>query len=204
MTTTATPIETVRVPLDAVTQAEIRVGFGGGDLTVGPAEPGVLVSGSFEGGVIQRSGGPGKLALEPLSPGRPLVTWRPVIWNMAVTTEIPVDFRLDTGANRSTIDLTSMRIRRLEIHTGASETRVRMPASGQTEARIECGFASVTLTIPEGVAARIRGTMGLGAVVVEETRFPRVTDGWASSDFETAPNRMDITVSGGFGSVNVS
>jgi hypothetical protein len=204
MTTTATTIETVRVPLDDLTQAEIRVGFGGGDLTVGPAEPGVLLSGSFEGGVIQRSEGPGKLALEPLSPGRPLVTWRPVIWNMAVTTEIPVDFRLDTGANRSTIDLTSMRIRRLEIHTGASETRVRMPANGQTAARIECGFASVNLTLPEGVAARIRGTMGLGAVVVEESRFPRVTDGWASADFETSPNRMDITVSGGFGSVNVS
>ena len=204
MTTTTTTDETVSLPLVGLSEAEIRVGFGGGELTVGPAEPGILLSGSFEGGVIQRSEKPGKLVLEPRSPGRPLLTWRPVLWNMAVTTEIPVDFRLDTGANRSTIDMTSMRIRQLEIHTGASETRVRLPAKGQTAARIECGFASVNLTVPEGVRARIRGTMGLGAVVVDESRFPRGIDGWASADFETAPNRMDITVAGGFGSVNVS
>jgi len=202
-TTSTTTIENVVIPLAGLTEADIRVGFGGGDLTLGPAEPGVLISGAFEGGVIQRSGGVGRIALEPRSPGQPLVTWRPVTWEMALTAEIPVDLRLDTGANRSTIDLTTLRIRRLELHTGASETHLRLPSAGQTTARVECGFASVHLAIPQGVAARIRGTMGIGAITVDASRFPRGDEGWASPDFETAPNRMDITVAGGFGSVDV-
>lgn len=201
--TSGAAIENIVIPVDGLNEAEIRIGFGGGDLTVGPAEPGVLISGAFEGGVIQRSGGAGRIALEPRNPGRPLVTWRPVIWAMAVTAEIPVDLRLDTGANRSTIDLTTLRIRQLELHTGASETHVRLPANGRTTARVECGFASVQLVVPEGVAACVRGSMGIGSLVVDASRFPRVGDGWASPDFETAPNRIDITVAGGFGSVDV-
>jgi hypothetical protein len=203
MAATAPTSDQIVLPLEDLSEAEIRVGFGGGELTLGPADPGVLVSGSFEGGMIQRTSTPGKLALEPKNPGRPLVTWRPVIWNMAMTTEIPVDFRLDTGANRSTIDLSAMRIRRLELHTGASETRVRLPANGRTTARIECGFAAVQLVVPQGVAARIGGSMGLGALTVDEARFPRTVDGWASEGFDAAANRIDIVVAGGFGTVSV-
>jgi hypothetical protein len=202
-TTSTTAIEHLVIPLDGLADAEIRIGFGGGDLTVGPAEPGVLLSGAFEGGVIQRLGGPGRIALEPQSPGRPLVTWRPVNWELALSAQIPVDLRLDTGANRSTIDLTTLRIRRLEIHTGASETHVLLPSAGETIARIECGFASIHLAVPEGVAVRVRGTMGIGALTVDATRFPRVGDGWASPDFEKAADRMDISVAGGFGSVDI-
>ena len=204
MTTTPLANETIAVPLSGLVEAEVRLGFGGGELTVGPAQPGTLISGTFEGGVIQRSKAPGRIELEPLSPGRPLVTWRPVQWNMGLTTEIPVDFRLDTGANRSTIDLTGLRIRRLEIHTGASETNVQLPAAGETAVRVECGFASVNLVVPHGVAARISGTVSLGAIDVDESRFPRVAEGWASADYETAANRVDISVSGGFGSVRIT
>jgi hypothetical protein len=132
------------------------------------------------------------------------VTWAPVRWEVGVTTEIPIDLRLDTGANRSVIDLTTLRIRQLELHTGASDTTVRLPAHGQPLIRVECGFASAVLLVPEGVAAKIRGTMGLGSVTVDEARFPRATEEWVSPDYETATDRADITVAGGFGSIRVS
>lgn len=203
MTTTSAPIETLSVPIDGLAEAQIRLGFGGGELTLGRADPATLVSGSFEGGVIQKSSGPGRIALEPSQPGRPLVTWAPTHWDVRVTGEIPVDLRLDTGANRSIVDLTTLQIRRLELHTGASESTIRLPATGRTAVRIDCGFASVYADVPQGVAARIRGKMGLGAIQVDETRFPRGADGWASADFETAPNRVDISIDGGFGTVRV-
>lgn len=203
MTSTSTLNETLAVPLDGLSEASVRVGFGGGELTVGQAEPGTLVSGRFEGGVIQKSSAPGKIELEPRTPGLPLVTFGPVHWNVGLTAEIPVDLRLDTGANRSTIDLSSLQIPRLEIHTGASETTVRLPAAGQTSVRIECGFALVTVQVPQGVAARIRGKMALGSTEVDATRFPRDSDGWGSADYGTASNRVDISIDGGFGTVRV-
>ncbi len=203
MATTLAPSETIAVPLDGCIDAEIRLGFGGGELAVGAAPPGMLLSGTFEGGAIRRSNGPGRIAIEPINPGRAFVTWRPVRWDVGLTTEVPVDLRLDTGANRASIDLSSLRIRRLELHTGASETSVRLPAGGQSLVRVACGFASVVLEVPRGVAARIGGRIGLGSIDVDETRFARSGNGWESPDYESALDRVDIAVEGGFGSVRV-
>jgi hypothetical protein len=111
--------------------------------------------------------------------------------------------RLDTGANRSVINLTSLRIRQLELHTGASETNVQLPSAGQTSVRVQCGFAAVNLQVPAGVAARIRGRIAIGSTEVDELRFPRTGEAWESVDFQTALDRVDISVEGAFGSVRV-
>lgn len=191
------------VPLTGLTEAEIKLNFGGGELIVGQAEPGKLISGTFEGGVRQRTHGMGRLELSPLADW-PMWWGKPLQWQVGLTSEIPVNLELRTGANRSTIDLSALRIRRLELHTGASETRVRLPGSGATEVRAEAGVASLTIEVPQGVAARIRSRMALGSTTVSEERFPRTMNGWASPDFDTAVNRVEIDVGGGLGSVRVS
>ena len=195
--------EMVNIPLGALTSAEIRLRFGGGELHVGPATPGMLVSGSFEGGVVQRQLGPGRIELKPHDSGAAFWSGATLRWDVGLAAEIPVDLRLDTGANRSHVDLSALRIRRLELHTGASETTVQLPASGAVSARVEAGLASVTLIVPAGVAARVASQMAIGSTHVDESRFPRSMDGWASSDYESATNRIEITVSGGIGSVRV-
>jgi hypothetical protein len=201
---TRAPAETLAIPLGGVSEAQLRIGFGGGELTIHRAERGDLISGTFQGGVVQHLDGPGRVALKPPTEAYLFVDWAPLRWDVGVTTEIPVDLRLDTGANRSTIDLGALRVRRLELHTGASETRMRLPTAGQTAVRVECGFAKVSLEVPDGMDARIRGQIGLGALEVNQARFPKTGDGWASKDFDTAENRVDITVDGGFGSVFVT
>jgi hypothetical protein len=195
--------ETLSIPLGALTAAEIRLRFGGGELRVGPADPGMLVSGSFEGGVVQRSIGPGHLELRPHDSAAAFWSGGTLRWDVGLAADIPVDLRLDTGANRSNVDLSALRIRRLELHTGASETTLRLPASGAVSARVEAGLASVTVIVPAGVAARVASQMAIGSTRVDESRFPRSMDGWASSDYESATNRVDITVSGGIGTVRV-
>jgi hypothetical protein len=64
-------------------------------------------------------------------------------------------------------------------------------------------MASLHLEVPEGVAARIRSRMALGRTTVNESRFPRTIDGYASPDFMTAPHRVDIEVQGGVGSITI-
>jgi hypothetical protein len=195
--------ETLAIPLAGADQAEVRIGFGGGELNIGPAPAGLLVSGTFEGGVLQRDRGPGRIELQPYDPGSVFWAVQTLTWDVGITAEIPVDLRLDTGANRSSIDLSALRVRRLELHTGASESHVRLPASGASSVRAEAGVAALTLQVPEGVSARINSKVALGTTKVNEARFPRSFDGWASADWETAANRVEIQLQGGLGTIRV-
>ncbi len=108
------------------------------------------------------------------------------------------------GANRSTLDLSDLRIPELELHTGASETAVRMPAAGRTAVRVECGLASISVEVPTGVAARIRGRLALGATDVDESRFPRSGRDWQSPDYDTAADAIDLAIDGALGSIRIS
>ena len=76
-------------------------------------------------------------------------------------------------------------------------------AAGASDVRAEAGAASLTFIVPTGVAARIRSKMALGSNQVDEARFPRMGDGYQSTDYATAENRVDLDIQGGVGSVRV-
>ncbi|HEY8438771.1 MAG TPA: hypothetical protein VIK65_09190 [Candidatus Limnocylindrales bacterium] len=200
----ARPNEELAVPLGGASSADVRIRFGAGELVARRAQPGNLVDGSFHGGVVRRDLGPGRIELrQDTSFGMPLLD-HSSDWMVGLTGEVPLDLRLDVGAARSLLDLSDVTLRSLELHTGASETRVRLPrAAGSTAVHAETGAASLTLEVPSGVAARIRSRMGLGSTSVDESRFPRSAAGFESADYATATNRVDIDVSGGVGSVRV-
>jgi hypothetical protein len=197
-------VEELSLPLDTAPVASVRVRFGGGTLDIGRAAPGKLVDGRFQGGVRYRTHGPDTAELEPdTGRGWPAsgATFR---WTLGLTGEKPLDLRLDTGASRATIDLAELRVRQLELHSGAAETRLRLPrAAGVTLVRTDTGVASLFIEIPQGVAARIRSQMALGRLDVDQARFPRVADGWQSPDVGVAPNRVELEIRGGVGSVTV-
>ncbi len=197
-------VESLAVPLDSSPIASIKVSFGAGVLEIGRASAGTLLEGTFQGGVRHRSTGPDTVEIEPdTGRGWPAggATFK---WRVGLTGEKPLDLRLDTGASRATIDLAELRVRQLELHSGAAETRLRLPrAAGVTLARTDTGVASLAIEIPQGVAARIRSSMAMGSVNVDQARFQRVADGWQSPDIATAPNRVELEIRGGMGSVTV-
>jgi hypothetical protein len=125
-------------------------------------------------------------------------------WTLALNSGIPLALRLETGASQTQLDLSALRVTELILKTGASATEITMPANaGLTRARVESGAASVKVRIPQGVAARISGKMGLGALDVDQRRFPPRGAGYESDDFITAANRVELEVEGGVGSVDV-
>jgi hypothetical protein len=198
------PAESLVIPLGGVADAAVRIRFGAGDLAVGPAAPGNLVDGRFIGGVTRRDRSAGRVDLEQdTTYGMPWLD-RPSDWSVGLTSEVPLDLRLDTGAARARLDLSALRVRSLELHIGASETRIRLPrAAGATVVRAETGAASLVIEVPSGVAARIQSRMAIGSSQIDETRFPRTASGHESSDYGTAANRADIDLRGGIGSTRV-
>ena len=75
--------------------------------------------------------------------------------------------------------------------------------AGHTRVHIGAGAASVAIRVPSGVAGRIRVKGGLAGIAVDKGRFPRMGDVYQSTDYDTAPNKVDVDIETGVGSVDV-
>jgi hypothetical protein len=196
------------IDLGDASAADVAITFGAGSLTVtGPAAHGHLVDGTFGGGVRREDGGPGRVKLSTPGDQAWQIPWNrpPFDWRIGLTDAVPLRLDLQLGAARADLELTALRLAELRIRTGAAETRVKLPAAaGSTTVSAEGGAAAVHFQVPDGVAARIRSTMAIGATDIDERRFPRdPLGGWASPDFATAANRVELDLRGGVGSFSV-
>ncbi len=198
--------QTLSLDLGAAAQADVKIDFGAGKLAIGAASPGKIVDGTFDGGVRYDASPDGRIHLRG--------DWQPVWfgwwgnpgfdWRVGLTREVPLVLRVDVGAADSYFDLADLKVVDLTLKTGASSTRVNLPkAAGMTNVRIESGAASVRLSVPDGVAARIRTTMALGSNNIS-SRFPRAGNEYVSPDYDSAANKIDIRFEGGVGSLAVS
>jgi hypothetical protein len=204
----------ISVPLNGAASARLTLKHGAGQLSIRPAAVSeLLFSGSFGGGVdkdVRHEGDRLDVTLRMPSQDWGLWMWPgfwgrgSLDWSLSLNPNIPLALALEVGASQSRLDLAALRVTDLSIKTGASSTTLTLPAqAGYTHVRIESGAASIRTEIPQGVAARIRGTMGVGALNVDTGRFPRRGGEYLSDDFETAANRVELIIEGGVGSVDV-
>ena len=200
--------EALALALDGATDGEVRIAFGAGKLLVGPAASGLLVEGTFEGGVDATHAGPGRVRLTTPHPASWSWDWgrAPFNWRLGLTAEVPLRLEVETGASDNELDLGGLRVTDLRLRTGAAQTRVTLPASGVTRVNAEGGASQIRFLVPAGVAARISSTMAIGSTHIDTSRFPRTPDGaaWASPDFDANPNRVEIAVRSGVGQVTIS
>ena len=195
-------METMELPLAGSGPVAVRIRFGGGELTVRPGRASTI-SGEFAGmeGKVRQTDG--RVEIEPESPP-PWPFWdRAPSWTIGLPEDVPLSLQVESGATKTLLDLAALEVSSLRISTGASETRVRLPAHGATSVRADSGAASLVFEVPDGVAVRVHGTMALGSLQVDESRFPRVGRDWESPGYAGATDRAEIEVQGGVGSVRV-
>jgi len=198
--------EPLSIDRDSLSEAEVIVEFGAGTLRVGAgASAGKLLEGEFSDGAEYQMR-PGQVRLYGSRDWNWWGWWGGGgrRWDVRLTPDIPLRLRFHLGACQSTLDLGDLRVTDLALETGAADTRVQFPRSaGMTRAKLKSGAASVRLSVPEGVAARITATMAIGSLDVDTRRFPRSGSGYASPDYDTAANKLDLSIEGGVGSVTV-
>ncbi len=199
--------QALALALEGAADAEVRIAFGAGTLLVGQAASGLLVDGTFEGGVNASPAGAGRVRLTTPHPASWSWNWgrAPFDWRLGLTAEVPLRLEVETGASDNELDLSGLHVTDLRLRTGAAQSRVTLPATGVTRVSAEGGAAQMRFRVPAGVAARITSTMAIGTTDVDTSRFPRTRDGaaWASPDFDANPNRVEIAVRGGVGQVTI-
>lgn len=203
----------VSIPLQGANNAEVKLNYGAGHLAVnGNAGSGEIASGSFEGGLDhseQLAGDTLRVKLQMPEPdwfGFPWA-WQNYRrdWRLGLNTNVAYSLLdISAGASDSELDLTNLRIAKLKLSTGASSTKIDMPANaGFTEAEIGAGAASVSVRIPTGVAAHIRFRGGVATVSVDPNRFPNRGGDYESPDYATAVNKLDLRIDAGAGSIDI-
>jgi hypothetical protein len=204
--------EHASVPLEGASEAHILLKHGAGRLRLfSGASAGNLLEGDFDGGLNMETRRSGQLLNVVMS--IPSQIFGPfsfgpgfsLDWSVGVARDVPLRLELETGANDAIIDLADLLVRDLRLSSGASSTEITMPShAGFTQAKISTGAASVKVRIPADVAVRIVTTTGLGSVTVDTARFPAHMGGYESPDFATAQNKVDMNITTGVGSVEVT
>jgi hypothetical protein len=101
------------------------------------------------------------------------------------------------------LDLSGLSVPSLNVDSGVGTATMTTPKSGVTTMSVNGGIGSATITVPSGVAARIRVDGGISSTRVNEARYPKSGDAYQSADYASASNRIDITIDGGIGSINI-
>lgn len=196
------PAERINVGLDEAERANIDITFGAGHLRVGRAGPGHLVDGTIVGGdVVHDQAGRVRIQSDT-----PWLEWVPGLqrdWTIGVTGELPVRLDVRTGAADVDLDCRELQLDQLVVHAGASAVRVQAAARGISRIRTETGVGSLDVTIPTGVAARVRTTAVLGSREIDLARFPAVVGGYETPGFDRAPDRVEIDARTALGSLRI-
>jgi hypothetical protein len=90
--------------------------------------------------------------------------------------------------------------------TGAGNVTIKFNGDiiGNNIINASSGAGNVFVRIPSGIAARVHATTGLGKAIVD-TQFIKIDNNtYQSPDFDSATNKVEITVKSGAGNVSVS
>lgn len=202
----------LRQPLESETEpVACRIRFGAGRVTLGgQAPPGLLASGRLEyeedppRHSVRTAGR--ETIFEIAAADRP---WRfrsqGVDWDLHLS-PAPVysALRFDLGACKCRLDLSSLKIREFELHTGASAVTITVGDHGlTTRAFVKAGAADVRIRVPRsvGVRAETSGVFSSTNLEAGGLVFGRKT--WTSRDYEARSTRLDLEIRAGAASFNL-
>lgn len=187
----------VRIPREGTQQLEVELAVGAGTFRAEGGATDLVEVRSIRNDIVAQVDRDGQRTRVRL---RQDANWLPWMfrggtdWEVRVAEDVPIAFSVNAVAGNLLFDLSRLRVVEARASIGAAQARVVLPRpTGEVDVKIQAGASSVTVEIPAGVEARVRGEGGLLRV---EGRAE--TPGYA-----TSRDRVSVTVSGGASSVRV-
>lgn len=154
-----------------------------------------------------------------------------LLWNVALSPDIPMNLSLQGGVGKSDIDLTSLQVTGLHVRCGVGQISLTLPpvdasyttkveggvgqfklqalegTSGKLE--INAGIGNIEIVIPHNTAVRLNAKTGLGNIEVP-AHFQQMKGGdffgereWKTEGYELADHRLMIEYKGGIGQLKI-
>ena len=200
--------DTFSIPLGMAKSVKYRFAHGAAQIEIaGGAPVGTAIVGASAAGMNYRSQLDGDRLDVKVEGGPSLIPYigpTDGVWRYQLTQAVPVTMSVEAGASKLDINLQDVLASHIELKTGASSVDMTLPAHGASLLDVEAGAASINLHIPDATAARIRVKSGVTGINVDTKRFPQLDSGiYQSNNFDTSPDRAEIIVEAGLGSIMV-
>lgn len=206
-------------PLSSETTAKIDINVGDGNLTIDrlTTSEHLLASGTLQylehipTCNLVSSKGQATFTLRGGGSGRPWFRfpWAAcngaTEWHIHLNPTVSSDITAHSDGGNLKLDMAGMVVTRLMADTGGGNVDLVLPDNAANlSVTAKTGAGNVVVSIPSGVAARIHATTGLGKAIVDP-RFSKIDNNtYQSSDFDTAADKVEITVQSGAGNVIIN
>ncbi len=208
-------------PLGTATAAKIAIDNGDGNLVIDGLIGGeqLLASGTLQylekqglpTRTLNASNGQATLQLKASSGGQPWFRfpWQAcngaTEWQIHLNPKVQFDLTAHSDGGNVRLDLTGMAVTHVTTDTGGGNMDVVLPEdAANLSVTAKSGAGNVVVHIPGGVAARNDATTGLGKAIVDP-KFSKIDKNtYQSSDFDSATNKVEITIHSGAGNVSVN
>jgi hypothetical protein len=208
-------------PLNGATVAKVDIDNGDGNLAVDGLAGGeqLLASGTLQylekqglpTRTLNTSNGQATLKLKASGGGQPWfrLPWQAcngaTEWQIHLNPTVSSDITAHSGGGNVKLDLAGMAVTRVSADTGGGNMDVVLPEdAANLSVTARTGAGNVVVHVPSGVAARIHATTGLGKAIVDSRFSQTDKNTYQSPDFDSAANRVEITVHSGAGNVEVN
>lgn len=149
-------------------------------------------------------------------------------WQIHLNPAVELDLTAHSNGGNVRANLAGMDITRISADTGGGNMEVVLPdgvanlsvaawtgggnatvevgngTTGSSTVDASSGAGNVTVRLPSGLAAKVHATTGAGKVEMDPSLTRTDEDTYQTPDYDSAANRVEITIHSGAGNVGVS
>jgi hypothetical protein len=125
------------------------------------------------------------------------------LWDLQLSQGLPLRLVAKVGVGDLRLGGLGLNLSYLDAESGVGQVRVTLPGHGNYSATVHAGIGDVLVYVPSSLAARIHAHAGLGSAKVEGNYSKPGDEEWVSPGYDTATDRVDLTLDSGIGSVRV-
>ena len=124
-------------------------------------------------------------------------------WDMHFNNQVPLELSMELGAGKSTLELGTLTLSRLDVKMGVGETIVDLAGDWKNDlqASIHGGVGQATIKLPSEVGVRVRARGGIGEIRAGELK--KDGDIYTNDAYGKSPVTLDVDVEGGIGQINL-
>lgn len=123
--------------------------------------------------------------------------------DIGLTSAVPINLIVNTGASALTLDLTGIQLSSLTVNGGVGQVELILPEEGDFDAIVKGGIGNFKLTVPRSLPARIEVEAGISNVDVPPWFDPLGDNEWTTPEFDAESNSALIRIETGIGNIDI-